>query len=240
MNDISIVNKDCFEFLNTVKSNSVDLFLIDPPYEISRETGFSKGEETGDDRDRFRMSYDFGEWDYDNSANELDLVIKEAYRVLRKGGTLIVFYDLWKITNLKEWMEQCRFKQLRFGEWIKTNPVPINSKLNYLTNAREIFVSAVKGSKPTFNSEYDNGVYSHPIYRGKDRLHPTQKSLALFIELIVKHSNPNDLVVDCFSGSGTTAVASKLTKRKFAGCELDEKYYELSVKRLEEVEEVLV
>jgi site-specific DNA-methyltransferase (adenine-specific) len=86
-------------------------------------------------------------------------------------------------------------------------------------------LTGVKKSKPTFNSEYDNGIYRYPIYHGKDRFHPTQKSLKLFEELIEKHSNEGDTVLDCFLGSGTTAVAALNTKRKFTGCEIDNGYY---------------
>lgn len=56
-------NQSCFEFLPTIPSKSVNLILIDPPYEISRTTNFQSGEETGTDTDRFRISMDFGDWD---------------------------------------------------------------------------------------------------------------------------------------------------------------------------------
>ena len=114
---------------------------------------------------------DFGEWD--NTEINLDLLLKECYRVLKKSGTIICFYDIWKITNLKKSLEANKFKQIRLIQWVKTNPVPINSKINYLTNAIEFAVSTIKGTKPTFNSEYDNGIYSFPIYHNKDRFHPT-------------------------------------------------------------------
>lgn len=70
--------------------------------------------------------------------------IKEFYQKLKKGGTFIIFFDLWKITNLKELLEKYKFKQIRFIEWIKTNPQPLNSKVNYLTNCREIALLAVE------------------------------------------------------------------------------------------------
>lgn len=145
---IQIAHQDCFEFLKSVPSNTVDLVLIDPPYEISRSTNFASSEAKGEDTDRFRVSMDFGEWDktFDGIAE----VIKECYRVLKKGGTLICFYDLWKITKLKECFDNAKFKQLRFIEWVKTNPVPLNSKTNYLTNSREIALTGTKVSKPTF------------------------------------------------------------------------------------------
>jgi len=65
-----------------------------------------------------------------------------------------MFFDIWKITILKELFEKHKFKQIRFIEWIKTNPQPLNSKVNYLTNCREIALLGVKGGKPTFNSKY--------------------------------------------------------------------------------------
>lgn len=230
---IELKNVSCFEYIKTLESNSIDLVLIDPPYEVSRDTNFAKCEKTGRDVDRFRMSMDFGDWD--NNFTGLDEVIKESYRVLRKGGTLICFYDLWKITKLKEYFDNAKFKQLRFIEWQKTNPVPINSKVNYLTNSREIAVVGIKGSKPTFNSEYDAGIYKYPICHSKDRFHPTQKPLGLIEELVKKHSNLGDSVLDCFSGSGTTAVACVNLDRNFYGCELNGEYFEKSIDRINKI-----
>lgn len=231
-NDVlaNIKNESCFTYLKTLKDNSVDLVLIDPPYEVSKETNFLSSEPTGRDVDRFRVSMDFGHWDKDFSG--LDIVINECYRVLRKGGTLICFYDLWKISVLKEYLDKAKFSQIRFIEWIKTNPVPINSQINYLTNAREIALIGVKGSKPTFHSKYDKGIYEYPICHDKYRFHPTQKPEALIRELIEKHSNEGDIVLDCFSGSGTTAVAALNAKRKFLGCELDPIYFDKTVERI--------
>lgn len=229
---IKLLNQDCFDFFRTVSDNSVDLILIDAPYEISRDTNFASGETTGKDTDRFRISMNFGDWDYNFKG--LPEVIKECYRVLKKSGTLICFYDLWKVSYLRQYFESAKFKQIRYIEWIKTNPVPLNSKLNYLTNAREIAVVGIKGSKPVFHSEYDNGIYSYPICHDKGRFHPTQKPLALIEELIKKHTNDGDLVCDCFSGSGTTAVASYKTNRNFIGCEISKEYYDKSILRLKE------
>ena len=70
----------------------------------------------------------FGEWDNNFTNEQLNDFIKYYYKKLRKGGTLIIFYDIWKISELKDMMEKHKFKQIRFIEWIKTNPQPINSK----------------------------------------------------------------------------------------------------------------
>ena len=119
---------------------------------------------------------------------------------------------------------------MRFIEWIKTNPQPLNSKTNYLTNCRETAIMCVKDKKPTFNSEYDNAIYQYPIQSGKNRFHKTQKSLKLFEDIIQKHSNEDDVVLDTFLGSGTTASACINTKRNFKGCEVSKEYYDKMIK----------
>ena len=226
---ITLTNQSCFDFLKTTPDKSIGLVLIDPPYEVSRDTNFQSGEPKGDNTDRFRVSMDFGEWD--SNFTGLDLVIKECYRILKDGGTLICFYDLWKLTALKDYFELANFKQLRFIEWLKTNPVPLNSKTNYLTNSREIAIIGVKKGKPTFNSEYDNGIYNYPICHDKGRFHPTQKPVALLEDLILKHSHKNDTVLDCFAGSGSTAVAAYNTGRNFIGCEVSKEYFDKTLER---------
>ena len=175
---------------------------------------------------------DFGDWDKKEDCI-LDDVFSVFSKKLKNGGTIICFYDLWKITHLKDVMENNKFKQIRFIEWLKTNPVPINSKTNYLTNAREVALCCVKKSNPTFNSEYDNGIYEYPICHGKDRFHPTQKPVKLMEDIIKKHSNVGDTVLDCFMGSGSTGVACLNTNRNFVGIELDEKFFKKAKERIE-------
>jgi len=173
---------------------------------------------------KYCVKTDYGDWDANFTMPILDQFIAEYYRKLKKGGTLILFFDLWKISLLKDLLEKHKFQQIRFIEWIKTNPQPLNSKTNYLTNCREIALLGVKGGKPTFHSKYDNGIYMFPLQGGKNRFHPTQKSLALFEELIKKHSNEGDVVMDTFLGGGTTAIAARNTGRHFKGCEISEEY----------------
>ena len=135
---------------------------------------------------KYCVKTDYGDWDKDFTIDILDKFISQFYKKLRKGGTLIIFFDLWKITTLKEIMEKYKFKQIRFVEWIKTNPQPLNSGVNYLSNCREIALLGVKDGKPTFNSKYDNAIYNFPLQGGKERFHPTQKSIPLIEELIKK------------------------------------------------------
>ena len=217
-------NESCFDFLPKIENKSIDLILIDPPYEISKETNFQNGDLTGTDTDRFRISMDFGDWD--KNFTNLEEVFKQGYRILKDGGTMICFYDLWKIETIKQYYDNNKFKQIRFIEWLKTNPVPINSKINYLSNSREVAILGIKKSKPTFQV---------PICHDKDRFHPTQKPLELIKTLILKHSNEGDKVLDCFSGSGTTGVAALELNRDFLGCEINKEYYEKSKIRIENI-----
>ena len=228
----NVSHMDYRDFLAGVEPGSVDLLLTDPPYAISRKTGFQsvkKGVE------RFAVSMDFGEWDH--AEIDLDALCGLSYAALREGGTAIIWYDLWKITHVDDALRAAGFGIIRLVLWEKTNPVPLNSKTNYLSNPREVAVLGVKGSRPTFHSKYDSGIYEAPIPRhGGKRIHPTQKPVDLFAKLIEKHSNPGDLVVDPFLGSGTTAVAAIKSGRSFSGCDISSAYVDAAQERMNELD----
>ena len=266
---IRLENIEGLQFLTTVKDNSVDLVLTDPPYITSRKTGMDEHSKLVTNIDKsglttktelewttykathnlkndskkknyikygtiygkkYAVKTDYGDWDKDFTMDVLEEFIKQYYIKLRDGGSIIIWFDIWKITPLKELLEKYGFKSIRFIDWVKTNPQPLNSKHSYLTNCREIALFAVKKAKPTFNSKYDNALYKYPLQGGKNRFHPTQKNLNLFVDLVEKHSNEGDIVLDTFSGAGTTATACKMTKRKFIGCEMMKDYYDKSIK----------
>jgi len=225
------------EHYNNVKSNeenNIEFVKTEQDWDIYKRDNNITDDENKDKYMKYGSIYgkkycvktDYGDWDSEFTMNILEKFINEYYKKLKKGGTMIIFFDLWKISYLKELMEKYKFKQIRFIEWIKTNPQPRNSKINYLTNCREIALIGIKDSNPTFNSSYDNGIYNYPLQGGKQRFHPTQKSLLLFEELIKKHSNENDTILDTFLGAGTTAIACKNTNRKFKGCEISKEYYD--------------
>lgn len=232
-----IINGDSIIELPKIKSNSVDLILIDPPYLISRESSFKNYSDGATDFIKTKygsISIDFGEWDKEDLNWEF--IFTEFYRILKKGGTLIIFYDIWKSSELKSFAEIAKFKQPRVCQWLKSNPVPINSNSNYLSNASEYFFTFVKGGKPTFNSKYDRGLYEYPLCHGKERSkHPTQKPLSLIKELVKKHSNEGDLVLDCFAGSGTTGEACEILDRQFILIEKDVEYFEIIKGRLNKI-----
>ncbi len=113
-------------------------------------------------------------------------------------------------------MESAGFKMVRLVIWQKTNPVPLNMRATYLSNSREMAVTGVKVGKR------HNG----------NRMHPTQKPLLLFEDLVQKHSNTGDLVVDPFLGSGTTGAAAVRNARRFSGCDLDNNYVKIARERM--------
>ena len=217
---------DYYEFMEMLGDKSVDLILTDPPYGISRETNFSQMKNY---IKKFDISMEFGEWD--KIEIDLDAMCDVFYKSLCNSGTAVIWYDIWKMHNLKESMEKAGFKMLRQIIWQKKNPVPLNQFATYLSNSREMAIVGVRKGTPTFNSSYDNGIYEHGIPK-RISIHPTQKPLSLFEELVIKHSNVNDFVVDPFVGSGTTAIACKKTFRNFAGCDINKEYVEISNDRI--------
>ncbi len=233
---------DGISMLKQIGDGTVDLVLTDPPYIISKETGMNKvfdDAQKGIVKSKYGTKYaiqtNYGDWDSKFTLESLIEFINEFYRILRKGGTCIIFFDLWKIETLSKILTDAGFTKIRMIEWIKTNPVPINSKVSYLNNAREIALVCGKGVKQTFNSKYDVGIYEFPIFRGENgikRFHPTQKSLDLFEELIKKHSNSGDVVVDPFGGSGTTFVASIKTGRRCISCEARADFHKKTLARI--------
>lgn len=228
-----LINDDCINALKNIKTKSIDLILTDPPYGISKKSNFNRTSEHKPQilKDKFNYSIDFGDWD--NTDIDYDELFSEFYRVLKKGGTLIIFYDIWKSNIIKEYATKYKFKQPRIGQWIKTNPVPLNSSYNYLSNCSEFFFTFVKIEKPTFNSEYDNGIYNFPICSRHERLgHPTQKPLELMNELIIKHSKENDIVLDAFAGSGTTGHSCIINNRNYILIEKNPEYFKIIEERI--------
>ena len=204
--------------------------LTDPPYGISRKTNFHSMREQ-----KYNVvDMEFGDWDvappnYPSLAHLL-------FQRVRSGGSVIIWCSWKKISHLNYALEESGFSKIRMVIWERSNPVPLNARVTYLSNSRDVAVSAVKDSGQTFHGHYDNGVYRMPIPR--KRIHPTQKPLELFREIIKKHSNPGDLVVDPFLGGGTTALAALEEGRRFAGCDIDPGYVEASKQRIEHLMEV--
>ena len=229
MSKIDFRNCDYIEIVKELISQNkkVDLVLTDPPYCVSRDyqLGFSNMGRSG-------MNY--GDWDYD--FNQTDWLLK-IIPIIRTGGSVIIFNDWKNFSYLVEVLEKNGFFIKDLIRWEKANPMPRNVNSRYVGDC-EMAIWAVKGNKGwTFNKPIDKP-YLKPVYKtgvvlGKGkRIHPTQKSLELFEEILKVHSKEGNLVFDPFCGSGTTAVACKELNRNFIGSEIDSNYYQKAVKRL--------
>lgn len=231
-------NLDSRVYLKTLKDDSMKHTLTDPPYLISKKSGFKSVGKKG--IDRFAIDTEFGAWDCIDKEEHIKLLnetFEEVYRVSEDGGVLVCFYDIWKIETLRNILESIGFRMFRYLELLKKNPVPINSKIFYLSNAREVAIACVKGKNPIFKTKYHNGVFQEAIHRDDGRgIHPTPKSVSLMEKIINLHTNENDNVLDPFAGSGATLVAAIRLNRNAFGCELDKGYYKDALIRIKETE----
>ena len=220
----NIYNKDCLVGMKYIKENSIDSIITDPPYNIARNNNF---------KTMGRSGIDFGEWDKGFDQFEW---IKEAYRIIKKGGTLFIFNDWKNVGEIAKYSQKIGFEIKDMVRWKKTNPMPRNRDRRYVTDF-EVAVWLVKPSgKWVFNRQsesYDRCEYVYPLTSKSEKVgHTTQKPIALMEEIIKRHTNENQIVLDPFIGSGTTAIACIKTKRKYMGFELDKEYFDIAEKRI--------
>ena len=238
----TIINADCMDILKELPDKCIDLVITDPPYNISK---------LNDNRDRSKLNspimrrekslnYDFGEWDNMERQEFLDFTktwLIECIRVLKDGGTLISFFNKEDISYLGWVGQEYGMRTRTIFSWHKTNPVPSFRKVNYLSACEFAYIGSKGENTWTFNfllqKEMHNFFETPNSSSYKVTEHPTEKPINLIERFIRIHSNENDLVLDCFSGSGTTAVACHNLKRRFICIEKDYDYWKASVERLE-------
>ncbi|MFV8418212.1 DNA-methyltransferase [Mycoplasma sp. Sp48II] len=209
------------------KEPFIDAIITDPPYNISRKNNF---------KTIGRQGIDFGAWDYDFDQTKW---IKLVSPFVKKGGSIIIFNDYKNFGDICKTLENNGFIVKDLIRWIKSNPMPRNTRRRYVTDF-ELAIWAVKpGKKWVFNKSEDikykrPEIISSTVASGKNRIHPTQKPLSVIEELILTHTRKNDLVFDPFLGSGTTAIVCLKHDRRYLGTEIDKEYYEKSIKRINE------
>lgn len=233
---MKIINGDCIKEIDRLieEGIKVDAIITDPPYIISRKSWYINNAPDKKDYIKKYWKHTIDFWEWDKEELDIDTLLNKFYKILNDWWQLIMFYDVWKMQELKETAEKYKFKQPRLCQWVKKNPVPINSKLNYLTNAKEYFVTFTKKSKPTFNSEYDKWIYEAPICSWKERTkHPTQKPISIMEEIIKKHTNEWDIILDPFLWSWTTIVAAYNTNRECIWIEKSDLYYNMAKERID-------
>ena len=223
----NIILGDSYELIKNIPDSSIDLIIIDPPYLIENTNGGT----------RTRLAKSIRNMNNEIQNNNLTIGIKkqildELVRVSKK----INMYIWCNHKQIPEYIDyfvnglKCNFDILI---WNKTNAVPLFCN-KYLTD-KEYWLYFRKGGycQPN-NYEEAKTVYYLPININdkKKYKHPTIKLITIIENLIKNSSKENDIVLDCFSGSGTTCVAAKKLNRRFVGIEINTEYHKISIDRL--------
>ena len=203
-----IHHADCLEFMKQLPDKCIDLVLTDPPYGIGESFAKNKS------RSGRAAATDYGNKDWDKTIPS-----KEVFdEIIRVSKNQIIFGGNYFVEYLKN--SPC---------WIVWDKINGTNDFADCELAWTSFGSAVR--KYAFMW---SGMLQQNMKNKEKRIHPTQKPADLFGMILRDYSKENDLVLDCFSGSGTTAIACHNLKRNFICVEKDKDYYEASVKRLEE------
>jgi DNA modification methylase len=250
----SIIHGNCITELQNFPDKSIDLIFADPPYYLQLKNELyrpdnSKVAAVNDDWDKF-SSFEA----YDSFCASW---LTQCRRVLKDTGSIWVIGSYHNIFRVGTIMLDLGFWILNDVTWHKTNPMP-NFRGARFTNATETLLWCSRGEKCThftFNhklmKKYNGGkqmtsVWQIPLCTGRERLkgedgkkaHSTQKPEALLKRVILSSTNPNDLVLDPFFGSGTTGAVAKKLGRDFIGIEREAAYIELAQKRIESISEL--
>jgi modification methylase len=245
-----ILGGDCIEVMNSLAAGSVDLIFADPPYNLQL-----KGDLHRPDNSLVDAVDDH--WDQFTSFEAYDRFTKSwlaaAKRLLKPNGAIWVIGSYHNIFRVGAALQDQGFWLLNDVVWRKSNPMP-NFRGKRLTNAHETLIWAGRDetSKYTFNYEalkaLNDGVQMRsdwvlPICTGHERLkdaagdkaHPTQKPESLLHRVMIATTNPGDVVLDPFFGTGTTGAVAKMLGRDFIGIEREESYRKVAADRLERV-----
>jgi DNA modification methylase len=223
---------DSTHLIKEFASQSVDLILTDPPYNLS---SYSTGNMKFDWRKE--INNDLAEWDK-AEFRPADWVA-EFKRILKPTGNIFAFctYNL-----LGKWHEvfDPEFDTFQYMVWHKTNPVPKVRRAGFLNSCELIVCMWNKGHTWNFTNQKDmHNFIETPICMGAERvknpIHPTQKPLKVLEHIIRLASNPKDVVFDPFMGVGSTGVAALRLDRQFIGIEIDASYFKAAKARLDEV-----
>ena len=247
---------NCIEEMAKLPTDSIDMIFADPPYNLQLNT---PGQEQALLRpDGSTVDAVDNEWDQFGSLQYYDdfsrAWLEQARRVLSPDGTIWVMGSYHNIFRLGTILQDLDYWLLNDIIWIKNNPMP-NFRGRRFTNAHETLIWCSKHQKSRYHFEYqamkamNDGTQMRsdwylPICGGKERLrhaegskvHPTQKPEALLYRVLLASSKPGDVVLDPFSGTGTTAVAAKRLQRHFIGIEQDAEYMAAAQERLRATE----
>lgn len=213
-----IINADCLDILKQLPDKCIDLVLTDPPYGIGvgKKTCIYDGKKHGNAKTK-RTEYKEKDWDNEIPAKE---IFEEIFRVSKNqiifGGNYFIEF----LHNSNCWLV-----------WDKLNG---NNDFADCELAWTSFKSSVRKYEFLWN-----GMLQQDMKNKEKRIHPTQKPADLFGMILRDYSKEGDLILDCFSGSGTTAIACHNLKRNFICIEKDFDYWKASCKRLEDYQKQL-
>jgi modification methylase len=241
-----ILHGNCIDLLATLPDNSVDLIFADPPYNLQLQQALYRPNMT-------KVDAVDDEWDRFNSLADYDAFTRawltECRRVLRDSGTLWTIGSYHNIFRIGNTLQDLDYWILNSVVWQKTNPMP-NFRGVRFTNSHEILIWAqkIQGAPYTFNyhamKSLNDGLQMRSDWHialctGNERLkvngqkaHPTQKPEALLYRVILSSSNPGDVVLDPFFGTGTTGAVAKTLHRHWIGIEKDAGYVKLAQERI--------
>ena len=229
---IEIYNDDCLNILKNLEDESIDLCVTDCPYKVvaggCTKTKFKivsgilhKDENTPAYIKQGKMfkhnDIKFSDW------------LPELYRVMKNESHTYIMINARNLKDLQIEAEKAGFKFQQLIVWNKGNSVPNQ----YYMNSYELILMLRKGK-----AKYINNMGSKNILDVKNicgnKMHPTEKPVELMQILVENSSNEGDTVLDLFMGVGATALACKNTNRNFIGIEIDEKYFNIAKKRLDD------
>ncbi|MGB1361481.1 MAG: site-specific DNA-methyltransferase [Alphaproteobacteria bacterium] len=245
-----LINEDCIKAMKAMPDESIDMIFADPPYNLQLGEGLTRPNNSvvngvNDEWDKFD---DFKQYDDFSEA-----WMKEAHRILKPNGSFWVIGSYHNIFRVGAKLQDLGFWVLNDVIWVKNNPMP-NFRGTRFTNAHEtmIWSSKSKDAKYTFNYHALKALNEDLQMRSDwymslctgaerlkdkngDKIHPTQKPESLLYRVMIASTNPGDVVLDPFSGTGTTAAVAKKLGRQYIGIEQDKKYLKEAEKRLKEI-----
>ena len=207
---------DCLQLMRDIEDNAVDCVLTDIPYnECNRaDNGL---------RNLNKSKADIGDFDLE----ELTSILCD-----KTNGSIYMFCGINQVSEIRKTMTT-KGLSTRVIVWEKTNPSPMNGDVIWLSGIELCVFGKKKGA--TYNYHCKNTVLRYPCGSGK--VHPTQKPVNLFRELILASTKEGDVILDPFIGSGTTAIAAIRENRHFIGCELDEGYFKIATERIRKAQQ---
>jgi len=233
-----ILQGDCLAILKNIPDNFINNAIIDPPYEIESDFNLTTN-------DKYEYTTYNGEWD------EMINFAPDIYRVLKNNSVALIFASQHNLFYNGYHLLEIGFEILNIIKWIKPDSTP-NMTRKYLKHDTEFIIVARKGDKNYFNYGYSlecEDLYSKrgrqlsetwitgKTFGGKRKLHPTQKPNWLIERLINLYTKEDDVVLDCFAGSGTTGECCVRLKRKYILIEREKKYVDITTRRVSEIEE---